>query len=147
MPTQVPRAWAFFMKIITYNGQQYTALTFFVLSKGNNAGRPSLKPNTNSFMITCSDDLEFKFGFAIATALHHSKTLKPFLRGSVIPFITIYDFKKVFNFHCASKLSSIDTTLKISSLIINGNKLISNLEQQLAGCKRLITANCQNFLK
>lgn len=78
-------------------GAHYAKPYFFVLSKGLNSGKPSNEPFTNSFVLVFQTEAQKEDIFWIAMSLWKSKFWHPYLKGSVIPFITLYDFKKEFN--------------------------------------------------
>ena len=75
----------------------YAKPHFFVLSKGLNSGKPSNEPFTNSFVLVFQTEAQKEDIFWIAMSLWKSKFWMPFLRGSVIPFLSLYEFKKEFN--------------------------------------------------
>jgi len=68
---------------------------FFVLCKGLNSGKPIAEKCPNSFIIQAETD-EFKeILYWISFALWRTKAFHPYLRGSVIPFICIGDYKQL----------------------------------------------------
>lgn len=68
--------------------------TFFILSRGNNAGRPSYTPNPNCFAFTCAAcDLDRYYW--IVFALWETGHFRTYLMGSVIPFIRIRSVRLV----------------------------------------------------
>jgi hypothetical protein len=68
---------------------------FYVLNKGLNSGKPLLVPCPNCFTIQ-SENEEFKeVLYWISFALWRTKAFHPYLRGSVIPFICIVDYKQL----------------------------------------------------
>ena len=69
------------------------AHSFFILSKGNNAGRPGLRPWPNSFIVTCHNEDTYNFYFWLTHAAFLSGKFKLRLRGSVIPFIIVHDVR------------------------------------------------------
>ena len=75
----------------------YAKPHFFVLSKGLNSGKPSNESFTNSFVLVFQTEAQKEDIFWIAMSLWKSKFWLPFLRGSVIPFLSLYEFKKEFN--------------------------------------------------
>jgi len=84
------------LKIKSYKeGQQVPEFHFFVLCKGDNSGRPSLKPNANCFIVSAATKEEADHLFWISYALWKGRGFHQHLRGSVIPFITAYDYKRV----------------------------------------------------
>src|SRR5689334_18639101 len=71
------------------------ATQFFILSKGSNAGQPALRPWTNSFIATASNDEMKDFYFWLTYGLYKAKCFKPFHRGSVIPFINLNETQNI----------------------------------------------------
>lgn len=68
--------------------QQYV---FYILSKGNNAGRPAFKPWANCFIAICPNQEMFDFYFWLCYGLYQTGKFKYYHRGSVINFINISD--------------------------------------------------------
>lgn len=68
---------------------------FFILSKGNNAGKPGLSPWSNSFIATTSTQEMKDFYFWLTYGLFKANSFKIYHRGSVIPFINIGEVKSV----------------------------------------------------
>lgn len=64
-------------------------LAFYLLSKGNNAGQPNLSPWVNSFAVYCESKEEQEFYFWVAYSLWQTGRFKQFLRGSVVPFLSV----------------------------------------------------------
>lgn len=67
---------------------------FFILSKGNNSGKPLLSPCPNCFVIQFQSEEEKEQVYWLLYSLWQSRAFYPFLRGSVIPFIILRDVKK-----------------------------------------------------
>ncbi|MEO6723641.1 MAG: hypothetical protein ABIN67_24955 [Ferruginibacter sp.] len=68
-----------------------TDAQFFILSKGNNAGKPGFTPWTNSFIATAPNAEMKDFYFWITYGLFKAQSFKIFHRGSVIPFINLQE--------------------------------------------------------
>ena len=64
---------------------------FFILSKGDNAGKPGLEPWTNSFVATAANAEMKDFYFWLTFGLFKAQSFKVFHRGSVIPFINLQE--------------------------------------------------------
>lgn len=80
------------MTIKRYNPQQtIRENTFFIQSHGLHAGRPLRKPIPNSWQL----DTKTKYAFEICYMIYNSKFLKNYIRGSVIPFLTLNEYKKI----------------------------------------------------
>ncbi len=67
---------------------------FFALSKGNNAGKPLVEPCPNCFAVIAETEQERDFYFRISYGLWKLKAFQYYLRGSVIPFIIIKEYRK-----------------------------------------------------
>jgi len=70
---------------------------FFVLSKGLNSGKPLENSCANCFVITCKSDKLREQLFWLCYGMWQSKAFHIYLRGSVIPFISIVEFRKAIN--------------------------------------------------
>lgn len=66
---------------------------FFVLSKGLNSGKPLDQPCANCFIITTKCQKLKDQLYWLCFGLWQTKAFHYYLRGSVIPFITINEFK------------------------------------------------------
>lgn len=77
-------------------GNHYQQAHFFILNKGLNSGKPLKKPCPNCFVYLCDKPEQIDKAYWTAYALWKSKSLLILLRGSVIPFITIGEYKKQF---------------------------------------------------
>ena len=75
------------------NGTEISKPHFYILNKGLNSGKPLEKPCPNCFVLTAETKEEKEFYYWITFGLWQSKSFHPFLRGSVIPFIIIGEYK------------------------------------------------------
>mgnify|MGYP001165755405 CR=1 FL=1 len=83
-------------KIKTHRHERYyNTPHFFILNKGNNAGKPSFEPYRNAFVVHCNNQRQLQKIFWICAILHAGNFFKLYLKGSVIPFIHISDVKKL----------------------------------------------------
>jgi hypothetical protein len=78
-------------------GTIYTQPHLFILNKGMNSGKPQKEPFTNSFVIIFENEEDFDTINLTAYALWKTKFWHQFLRGSVIPFLSLYDIRKEFS--------------------------------------------------
>ncbi len=78
-------------------GTIYTKPHLFLLNKGMNSGKPQKEPFTNSFVIIFENEEDFDTINLTAYALWKTKFWHQFLRGSVIPFLSLYDIRKEFS--------------------------------------------------
>jgi len=74
---------------------QLDGLNLFVLSKGNNAGKPLKTPCPNCFILTADNEYEKEKLYWLLYCLWQGGYFQPYLTGSVIPFIRIDDLKAV----------------------------------------------------
>lgn len=83
------------MQIKKYNGITATPAqgetVFYIQSHGLNAGRPLRKPIPNCWEVRTKRSADFEILYIV----FESKILETFLRGSVIPFIALTDYKKI----------------------------------------------------
>lgn len=92
---------------------------FFILNKGLNSGKPLKHPCPNCFVYISDFPDYTDQAYWTAYALWKSKALHPSLRGSVIPFITIGEYKKKFltTFYqvqgCPEKFEKLVQTFKL----------------------------------
>ncbi len=110
------------MKIKQYNGQHQA--DYYIQCKGLHSGRPLKTPIPNCFSIFT----EQQNAYELAYAAYVSKSYYPFIKGSVIPFITISDCKKVLNAFINVLDNKVEKNLtKIEQL----DKLIFQQEEKL----------------
>ena len=72
-------------------GSGSQSFTFYILSKGNNAGQPKLLPWVNSFAVHCLSKEDLDFYFWLCYSLWQAGHFRQYLRGSVIPFLSVCD--------------------------------------------------------
>ena len=68
---------------------------FYILAKGENAGKPALRPWANCFMAACSNKEAMEFYFWLVYGLHSAGRFKAYHRGSAIQFLNISDVHAV----------------------------------------------------
>ena len=84
------------IRIISHRaGMIYSSNALFILSKGLNAGKPLAKPCPNCFAVefrVAEDAIRFR---SLCQILLQSQIFYPYLKGSVIPFLSIRDFRSI----------------------------------------------------
>lgn len=111
--------------MINYSLKTYTSKTklegdyFFILSKGNNAGKPLRDACPNCFIMSFKDDRECEMFYQLCFVLWKTRRFETWLRGSVIPFITIGEFHKVL----LNTYYSIDNKKRISNVFNQARKI------------------------
>ena len=106
----------------------YQSFTFYILSRGNNAGQPNLSPWVNSFAVQCKSREELDFYFWLSYSLWQSGRFRPYIHGSVIPCLSVADVRRV--------LSQVATTLlphwKSLQVLIEGLNKLKTAREHLA---------------
>jgi len=113
MPIKVPKAWAFFM--VYYSPVVFvfskTGADFFIQLKGLNAGRPLWDKIPNSCGIEINKSImDVKFMYYTFEYLFRADRFKPFLKGSVIPYIRLPDIEFVVYHHFISTMARQEPT-------------------------------------
>ena len=117
------------------SGKTYNTPHFFILSKGLNSGKPLDKPCPNCFVITTAAEPTRESLYYLCLSLKTGKYFSYYLKGSVIPFISISDAKKVIN-EALQNNHEKQWTIKVEKLK-KINAFEENLQQQLATIKQL----------
>ncbi|MEQ3665842.1 hypothetical protein [Olleya sp.] len=76
------------------SGRTYSKPHFFILNKGLNSGKPLSSPCPNCFVVTTSTEKEKNTLFHLSMMLQIGGFYAYYLKGSVIPFISIDDCRK-----------------------------------------------------
>ncbi|WP_298367601.1 hypothetical protein [uncultured Lutibacter sp.] len=122
-------------EIKTHNvGRTYTKPHFFILNKGLNSGKPLENPCPNCFVITSQTEEDKNTVFYLCYSLYLGRYFKPFLKGSVILFITINDCLKLLK---TAHLKHINNRSK-SNNNLNKVKFIEEKEKILKEQLKLI---------
>lgn len=95
---------------------------FFVLSKGNNAGRPMDKPCPNCFVVISKCLQEKQLLYWLCYGLWQCGYFQPHLCGSVIPFLRLPELKSILR----------DTRAKVELRVDEYGKAVETLNKLLA---------------
>lgn len=83
------------MQIKTYNGKteepKDNEVIFYIQSHGLNAGRPLREPKPNCWECRTKRSADFEILYIV----FESRILENFIRGSVIPFIALNEYKNI----------------------------------------------------
>jgi hypothetical protein len=128
-----------------HEGSTIPPHSFFILCKGNNAGKPAFQPWTNSFIAVCPHEEYFNFFFWLIYGLHQSGKFKVYHRGSVIPYINLKDVRHII--HEVAPLIHPDWThyQEILTCLDKLNKLKTTLTQQLIATGKLQRCLLQKY--
>lgn len=82
------------IEIKCYNpATNYSGPTFYLLCKGNNSGKPSYTPFTNSFVVQADDQDTLEYIYWMCWGFWQCKKFHHLLLGSVIPYIRLSDMR------------------------------------------------------
>lgn len=122
-------------------GRAYEAPHFFVLNKGLNSGKPLVEPCPNCFVIVCSNALERERLYWLSFALWQSRAVYPFLRGSVIEFVSKSDFSGLL-IEADRRLAS-DAVEQVVKSLLTLSQLEENLKKQIEFTKQAKQVLCR----
>ncbi len=136
-------------KITTYSpDQKRSPFAFFILNKGLNSGKPLEHPCPNCFTFNAVDQAEKDLYYWICFGLWQSKSLHPYLNGSVIPFIHLRDLNRVISQASEKALATPANFLKTVETL----KILDQHEKQyhrnlllIAEAKKAIFANYRSL--
>jgi predicted restriction endonuclease len=132
------------MKIHRYNpNKQRKETVFYIQSHGLHAGRPLKEPIPNSWEL----DTEIKNAFEICFMVYNSKILSNYLRGSVIPFLSLHEYKKIMNPIFNNPVQHQEPTLKKLNSLLLLDKAIQEQEAKHRLYKQLKTAIAHELIK
>ncbi|QXP74662.1 hypothetical protein H0I31_00680 [Tenacibaculum sp. AHE15PA] len=126
-------------------GKTYSNPHFFILNKGLNSGKPLLKSCPNCFVVTTATEEVKNTLFHLSMMLQIGGFYAYYLKGSVIPFITIDDcrntLKKGFN-SVMSTTNKLQKHIKIVEVISKKEKELQNVIDKMAVLKVAYIRNC-----
>ncbi len=107
---------------------------FYILCKGNNSGKPLTEPCPNCFVLTAKTEEDKQFLYSLCFGLWKAKSFEYFLKGSVIPFITIGDCKQAI----ISGLEQAKNDLKGFNKSVKALELLEQQEKKYLETLQLI---------
>lgn len=114
-------------KVRTYNSEKATPENaIFILSRGHNAGKPLFEPGPNCFILYCNDQEERENLYWTFFTLWKNGFFHPYLCGSVIEMLRLFEFKKILQNFIIPSLAKMQENAKILSDI----KAVYQLEQK-----------------
>lgn len=78
-------------------GRTYNQPHFYIQNKGLNSGKALNNPIPNCFVVTTETDEQREALYYLCFSLQIGRYFNYYIKGSVIPFITIDDTRKVLN--------------------------------------------------
>lgn len=128
-------------------GKNYNHPHFFILSKGNNSGKPLEAPCPNCFVCICTSVDEKQKLYWVFYGLWQGMFFHPFITGSVIPFIRLSDLINVAVL-ALSKIEALPDKYAKNLIILQSLDKHANLiHQQIAIIKQAKKALMYEVLK
>ncbi|AQS94023.1 hypothetical protein [Polaribacter sp. BM10] len=131
-------------------GRTYSNPHFFILNKGLNSGKPLEKPCPNCFVITTSSPELKNTLFHLTMMLQIGGLYAVYLKGSVIPFITIDDCRKTLKNGLEANSSSgnvLQKHINLVEVISNKEKELQKVIEKMAILKVAYIQNCFNLMQ
>ena len=109
-----------FFEIKTHRvGMTYDQPHFFILNKGLNSGKPLYNPCPNCYVVTSRTEEDKNTLFHLSMMLQIGGFYAYYLKGSVIPFITINDCSK-----------TLKDGLSLNAEVVKHIQIIKRLNQE-----------------
>ena len=110
---------------------------FFILSKGENAGKPSLQPWSNSFAVICQNHQYLNFYYWLVYGLFKTDKFKTRHRGSVIPFVNKDDIRDLIRELAPTVFPHWAKFQELVKMLEKIESFKSNLSQQIIAADNL----------
>ncbi|KAB8151069.1 hypothetical protein C8N26_2455 [Tenacibaculum lutimaris] len=98
-------------------GRTYSQPHFFILNKGQNSGKPLINPCPNCFVVTAPTEKEKHTLYHLSMMLQIGGFYAYYLKGSVIPFISIDDCRNTLKDGYTSLLNESKELQKHISIV------------------------------
>tara|TARA_R110001583_G_C5509029_1_gene396488 strand:+ start:109 stop:546 length:438 start_codon:yes stop_codon:yes gene_type:complete len=129
------------------SGRTYNTPHFFILNKGLNSGKPMHKPCPNCFVITAATEDQIQTLFYMCLSLKIGRFFGYYLKGSVIPFLTINDCLKVLKKAYSNQVNNMEELQKHIEIINHIQEREENLKQSLEAVKKLKVAFIHSYFR
>ena len=116
---------------------------FYIQSHGLHAGRPLKEPIPNSWEM----DTETQNAFEICFMVYSSKILNNYLRGSVIPFLSLHEYRKIIKPLFSNPVQFEEMTLKKLKTLQLLDKAIKAQQEKHNYYRQLKTVIAHELLK
>jgi len=131
--------------ICSHSSQCSQSFVFYMLSKGENAGKPALKPWTNSFAVVCPNQQYVDFYYWLVYGLYKAGKFKVYLHGTAIPFINVNDVRNCIREVAPDIFPDWSKFQEIVNTLDKLEKLKTNLEQQIIRSEQLQQHLIRNY--
>ena len=127
------------------SGRTYSNPHFFILNKGLNSGKPLSNPCPNCFVVTTSTEELKNTLFHLSMMLQIGGFYAYYLKGSVIPFISIDSCRNTLKKGLKSSgniTNPIQKHIKAVEVISKKEKELQNIIDKMAVLKVAYIRNC-----
>jgi len=131
-------------------GKIYSKPHFFILNKGLNSGKPLSNPCPNCFVVTTSTEKKKNTLYHLSMMLQIGGFYAYYLKGSVIPFISIDDCRKTLKSSLKSNGNTDDIMqkhIKAVEVINKKEKELQNVIDKMAVLKVSYIRNCFKLMQ
>lgn len=126
-------------------GRTYSNPHFFILNKGLNSGKPLLKSCANCFVVTTTTEEVKHTLFHLSMMLQIGGFYAYYLKGSVIPFISIDDCRNTLKKGLKQNKNSgfeLQKQINLVSVISKKEKELQNVIDKMSVLKVAYIRNC-----
>ncbi len=116
---------------------------FYIQSHGLHAGRPLKEPIPNSWEM----DTETQNAFEICFMVYNSKILDNYIRGSVVPFLALHEYRKIIKPLFSNPMQFEEMTIKKLKTLQLLDEAIKVQQEKHNYYKQLKTAIAHELLK
>ena len=131
-------------------GKTYSNPHFFILNKGLNSGKPLSNPCPNCFVVKTSTEKEKNTLFHLSMMLQIGGFYAYYLKGSVIPFISIDDCRNTLKNSLKQNKNSgfeLQKQINLVSVISKKEKELQNVIDKMAVLKVAYIRNCFKLMQ
>ena len=131
-------------------GKTYAQPHFFILNKGLNSGKPLKNPCQNCFVITTPSEDDKNTLFHLSMMLLINGNYHYYLKGSVIPFISVDDCRDTLKNGVKSSHNVSDQMqkhIKAVEVINKKEKELQNVIDKMAVLKVAYIRNCFKLMQ
>ncbi|UTD14903.1 hypothetical protein HER15_05165 [Tenacibaculum mesophilum] len=126
-------------------GRTYSQPHFFILNKGQNSGKPLINPCPNCFVVTASTEEEKHTLYHLSMMLQIGGFYAYYLKGSVIPFISINDCRNTLKYSYTSLLNESKELQKHISIVSAISQKEAELQKVISKMADLKVSYIQNL--
>lgn len=132
------------------SGRTYSNPHFFILNKGLNSGKPLSNPCPNCFVVITKTETEKNTLFHLSMMLQIGGFYAYYLKGSVIPFISIDDCRNTLVKGLKQNKNSgfeLQKQINLVSVISKKEKELQNVIDKMSVLKVAYIRNCFKLMQ